>query len=181
MRGSSADEHLEEALAVVDSLVEQTPRSTAEEAYLGAPKTKQSQRRIKLGMLTIEALQQHRARQLQERLELGGEWVNHVLVFPNAIGKLRDGMNLLRYHFMPLLRRAGRPTMHFHALRHSAATMLFSRGVNPKIVSAMLRHSSVSVTLEIYSHVPQYMQQQPRQIRWMTRSGIDRSFAKCEA
>jgi Phage integrase family len=94
-----------------------------------------------------EALQQHRARQLQERLELGGEWVNHVLVFPNASGKLRDSMNLLHDHFLPLLRRAGLPKMHFHALRQSAATMLLGRGVNPKIVSAMLGHSSVSLTL----------------------------------
>ena len=50
--------------------------------------------------------------------------------------------------------------MRFHDLRHTTATLLLGRGVNPKIVSEMLGHSHVSVTLGIYSHVLPHMQRE---------------------
>ena len=53
----------------------------------------------------------------------------------------------------PLLGRAGVRDFRFHDLRHTCATLLLTKGVHPKIVSEMLGHSSVSVTLDIYSHV----------------------------
>ena len=68
-------------------------------------------------------------------------------------------MNLLHYYFYPLLKRAGLPQVRFHDLRHSAATLLLGRGVNPKIVSEMLGHASVGITLDTYSHVLPTMQQ----------------------
>ena len=52
-----------------------------------------------------------------------------------------------------LLKKAGLPNIRFHDLRHTCATLLFTRGVHPKIVSEMLGHSSVSITLDVYSHV----------------------------
>ena len=55
--------------------------------------------------------------------------------------------------FEPLLRRAGLPDVRFHDLRHTCATLLLTKGVHPKIVSQMLGHSSVSITLDVYSHV----------------------------
>jgi integrase len=54
--------------------------------------------------------------------------------------------------------RAGLPRIRFHDLRHTAAALLLRRGVNPKIVSEMLGHSSVAITLDIYSHVVPDMQ-----------------------
>jgi integrase len=56
-------------------------------------------------------------------------------------------------HFKPLLREAGLPNVRFHDLRHTCATRLLTKGVHPKIVSEMLGHSSVAITLDIYSHV----------------------------
>ncbi len=53
----------------------------------------------------------------------------------------------------PLLKRAGLPDMRFHDLRHTCATLLLTRGVHPKIVSEMLGHSSIAITLDTYSHV----------------------------
>jgi integrase len=41
----------------------------------------------------------------------------------------------------------------FHDLRHTCATLLLTKGVNPKIVSEMLGPSSIAVTLDIYSHM----------------------------
>jgi integrase len=52
-----------------------------------------------------------------------------------------------------LLRQAGLPDMRFHDLRHTCATLLLTKGIHPKIVSEMLRHSSIAITLDIYSHV----------------------------
>jgi integrase len=61
--------------------------------------------------------------------------------------------------FKPLLKKAGLPPIRFHDLRHTCATLLLSRDVNPKIVSEMLGHSSISVTLDIYSHLLPDMQE----------------------
>ncbi len=52
------------------------------------------------------------------------------------------------------------PPIRFHDLRHTAAILLLSRGLNPKIVSEMLGHVSIAITLDIYSHVVPHMQQQ---------------------
>jgi integrase len=49
--------------------------------------------------------------------------------------------------------------MRFHDLRHTCATLLLSRNVNPKIVSEMLGHSCIGITLDTYSHVLPNMQQ----------------------
>ena len=59
-----------------------------------------------------------------------------------------------------LLDRAGLPPLRFHDLRHACATLLLLQGVHPKIVSEMLGHSSVAITLQAYSHVLPDMQKQ---------------------
>jgi integrase len=56
--------------------------------------------------------------------------------------------------------QAGRPPIRFHDLRHTAATILLTRGINPKVVSEMLGHASVAFTLDTYSHVLPEMQAQ---------------------
>jgi integrase len=59
----------------------------------------------------------------------------------------------------PLLRGAGLPDVRFHDLRHTCATLLLTKGVHPKIVSEMLGHSSIAITLDTYSHVIPGMQE----------------------
>jgi hypothetical protein len=54
--------------------------------------------------------------------------------------------------------RAAAPRIRFHDLRHTAATLLLGRGVHPKIVSEMLGHSTIAITLDKYSHVTPTMQ-----------------------
>ena len=49
--------------------------------------------------------------------------------------------------------------MHFHDLRHSAATILISMGINQKVIQEMLGHSDISITLGIYGHLFPSMQQ----------------------
>lgn len=59
-----------------------------------------------------------------------------------------------------LLRKADLPNIRFHDLRYTHATLLLQAGVHPKIVQERLGHSSISMTMDIYSHVFPHMQSQ---------------------
>ncbi|GCE31152.1 hypothetical protein KDA_66360 [Dictyobacter alpinus] len=56
------------------------------------------------------------------------------------------------------MQKANLPDIRFHDLRHSAATILLSMGVNVKVIQELLGHANVSITLNIYSHVTPAMQ-----------------------
>jgi integrase len=71
-------------------------------------------------------------------------------VFANEIGGIINPSNLRNRSFKPLLKRAGLPHIRFHDLRHTCATLLLFRNVNPKVVSEMLGHSSITITLDTY-------------------------------
>ena len=43
--------------------------------------------------------------------------------------------------------------MRIHDLRHTAATLLLTQGVSPRVVMETLGHSQISLTLDTYSHV----------------------------
>ena len=76
------------------------------------------------------------------------------------VGTPLNPENLVKRSFKPLLERVGLPPIRFHDLRHTCATLLLSRGVNPKIVQELLGHANISVTLDIYSHVLPDMQEE---------------------
>jgi integrase len=124
------------------------------------PKTKYSRRRIVLPQIVVEALHEYRTRQLEERSVLGPAWEVMNLVFPHPVGRPMDGVSMVKHRLYPLLERAELPRIRFHDLRHTAATLLLGRSINPKVVSEMLGHSHVSVTRSIYSHILPHMQQQ---------------------
>lgn len=69
------------------------------------------------------------------------------------------GKGTLRSTYERVLRRADLPAIRFHDLRHTCATLLLGANVNPKVVSELLGHSSIAVTLDIYSHVMPDMQE----------------------
>ena len=52
------------------------------------------------------------------------------------------------------------PRIRLHDLRHTHATLALEAGVNPKIVSERLDHSTVAFTLDVYSHALQHMQEE---------------------
>lgn len=126
------------------------------------PKTKSGLRKILLPEFVIAALRREQARQEKRKVDLGPKWKNSGYVFPNGHGGFLQESNLDDY-YKRLLQRAGLPDIRFHDLRHSAATLLLSMGVNPKVVQEMLGHSSIMTTLNIYGHVLPSMQQDARQ------------------
>ena len=74
-------------------------------------------------------------------------------MFPFKKGTPTNSKNLYYHSFKPLLTRAGLPDIVFHELRHTCATIRFMKGQYPKRVSELLGHSSITMTLERYSHV----------------------------
>lgn len=57
--------------------------------------------------------------------------------------------------FDRIVREAELPRIRLHDLRHSYATLALKAGVHPKVVSERLGHSTIAITLDLYSHVAQ--------------------------
>ena len=77
-------------------------------------------------------------------------------------GALRKS-NFRKNNFIPAVKRADLPPIRFHDLRHTAATILLSQGVHPKVVQERLGHAQIAMTLDIYSHVLPSMQHEAAQ------------------
>jgi integrase len=125
---------------------------------LAAPKTKGSRRRVSLTRVAAQAFKGHLERQLEEIDRADSLWQEYGLVFASETGAPLDRRDLTSRRFKPLLERAGLPHFRFHDLRHTCATLLLTQNVNPKVVSEMLGHSSIAITLDTYSHVLPNMQ-----------------------
>ncbi len=123
-------------------------------------KTTYSRRMIGLTRAACDALQAHKERQDLEREVMGHKWSDLDMAFPNGFGTVMIPHNITKRSFKRHLVKAGLSRdIHFHDLRHTAATLLLSSGVNVKVVSEMLGHADVSITLRIYAHVLPHMQQ----------------------
>jgi site-specific recombinase XerD len=84
-----------------------------------------------------------------------GEWI-----FPSRKGTPLSVHNVHNRSWKPLLERAGRPaSTQMHDLRHTCATLLLSKGVPVKVVSEMLGHGDVAITLAVYQSVLPHMQE----------------------
>ena len=123
------------------------------------PKTSKSRRSVMLPSLVVDLLKQHRIHQLEAKLQAGGAWHEQDLVFCTSLGTPFNPSKLLE-RFKTLLKRAGLPDIRFHDLRHSAASILLSMDVHPKIVQELLGHNQISMTMDIYSHVLPTMQKE---------------------
>jgi integrase len=124
------------------------------------PKTKRSRRGVALTTMAIEALKRHGVRQAEAKAIVGPAWQDNDLVFADAVGGPLEGRHVLRHYFRPLLQAAGLPPIRFHDLRHTTATLLLAQGIHPKVVSEMLGHTTIGITLDTYSHVLPEMQRE---------------------
>ena len=118
-------------------------------------KTKSARRPIDLDPTTVGVLTAWRTWQTAERAAAGlepAEWMFTDLhgapIHPQAMSQT----------FERIVRRAPVPTIRFHDLRHTHATLLMGAGVPPKVVSERLGHSRASFTEDAYKHVLPGMQ-----------------------
>lgn len=116
------------------------------------PKSKSSKRTIKLGENTLQMLRLHKERQETLKSMAGERWNDLDLIFPSSVGTPANDSHL-RKDFLNVLILAGLPRIRFHDLRHSCAALLLNSGVPVIAVSRMLGHSKPSVTLDVYGHL----------------------------
>ena len=139
--------------------VRRTLTRGADGLTFGEPKSVSGRRAIALPDICVEKLRNHRIHQLEQRLQASSAWQETDLVFERGDGRVLHP-NTLSGTFMRLTKQAGLPRIRFHDLRHSAATLMLSNGVHPKIVQERLGHSDISMTLNRYSHVSMDMQRE---------------------
>jgi integrase len=141
---------------VVASMV----RRTGQAPMSSEPKTRRSRRQVELSQGAIDSLRRHRTTAMQAALAAGRSYDREGFVFARSDGRSLSVTTLWkRWQRLQLLAGVIRP-VRFHDARHTAATLLLGQGVHPKVVSDMLGHSTVAITLDTYSHVTPAMHRQ---------------------
>lgn len=120
---------------------------------IGPLKTERSKRTLELTDATIDALRAHIVAQQVERAQAGDKWRDNDLVFPNKYGSPISPDNFRERTYYKLLDQLELPRIKLHELRHSLATLLIENGVAVEVVSRMLGHSNIGVTVDVYSHL----------------------------
>lgn len=125
------------------------------------PKTDAGQRSIALPKQLVAALRKHRTAQLEKRLQLP-DWRGHdgltglpagcELVFTTELGRAIEPRADYQ-DWRDLMDEIGVGPMRQHAARHTAATLMLIQGIDPKVVSAILGHSTTTITRDLYQHV----------------------------
>jgi integrase len=116
---------------------------------------------VHLDTATVAVLRQHRLAQARDRLALGPRWVDQDLVFARGSLWLHQGTHAggpldperVSVSFQAAVTRSGVQRIRLHDLRHTWATLALKAGVHPKVVQQRLNHATISITLDIYSHV----------------------------
>lgn len=135
------------------------------------PKTAKGKRMLALPSFVAEMLKSHRIQQLEQRLKVGEAWEEKDLVFTGLHGGYFSPRYVVKL-FDRLLKDAGILHIRFHDLRHSAATLLLSMGVEMKVIQEILGHSNISMTADTYTHVSLTMQEDAMG-RWDNKLGIE--------
>jgi integrase len=140
------------AVRVVESL-EQTKTGLR----FKAPKTEKT-RAITLPSFAVEELRRLKRQQAEEMLRLGVRQTGRSLACAHADGDPMQPRSLTHEFAKHVSRVKELPRVRFHDLRHSHATQLLLSGVHPKIAQERLGHSTITTTLDLYSHVTDTMQ-----------------------
>jgi len=143
-----ADVDLEAAHVVVSQQVTDAGKGPR----LGAPKTSSGSRYVPIDPGTVQVLSEQRDRQSDERQRWGIGWTDQGLVFTKEDGDLLrpDAITVL---FRRLVKRHQLPTIRLHDLRHTHASLALAAGVDVKVVSNRLGHSTTAITADLYTHV----------------------------
>jgi integrase len=133
------------------------PVAAGEYGLEHAQKSMTSARSIHLDGRTAAALANQRDEVQALRRSLGRAWNPDDVVFPTVEGAWRLPGSITAT-FERTVRAAPVPRIRLHDLRHTHATLLLRAGINPKVVSERLGHSSVAFTLDTYAHIMPGMQ-----------------------
>jgi integrase len=116
------------------------------------PKRDRSRRSLPLPPFAVAALLEHKAKQDEEKRLFGKDYNDQGLVCAEPDGRPMKP-DTFSHNFIELARKAGLHGISFHKLRHGHATLLLKENVHPKVVQERLGHSSIAITLDLYSHV----------------------------
>jgi len=132
--------------------VVQTITQTRSKVMVGEPKTAKGRRSIALDDGTVAVLRAHRKLMLEERLLIGPDFADEGLVFHQVDGScLRP--DAISGQFLRRVRQYDLPRLTLHGLRHTWATLALEQSIHPRVVQERLGHSTIAITLGIYSHV----------------------------
>lgn len=131
----------------LDSINWITKKITIDKNYtngtLGTPKT---------GKIRVIDMSDELAKVLREWRMACPKGENN-LVFPNNEGNYQSAENMMKRRFLPALNRAGIDKIRFHDLRHTYASLLLVNGAPMKYVQHQLGHSSITMTMDLYTHL----------------------------
>jgi integrase len=119
-----------------------------------APKTNRALRTVPLAPPVVAALRAQRQWARLARVAAGADWNDTGYVFTTPTGGPLRG-DTVHNAWDRTLARLGLPGVRFHDLRHTCASLLLTAGTPPRVVMAILGHTTPDVTLGIYAHVQQ--------------------------
>jgi integrase len=131
--------------------IERTLTTVASRIEWSKPKTAKGRRQLALDPATVAALRDHRRRQLEERMAWGSAYQDQGLVFAREDGSPLHPELFLRA-FRQRTKAASVPRIRLHDIRHTYATEALRLGIHPKVVQERLGHSTIAITLDLYSH-----------------------------
>src|SRR5581483_10505223 len=131
--------------------VRRTVIATNDGVHFSTPKTSASRRSVPLPAETVAGLRTWKAQQARERLAWGEAYNDFGLVFSRENGEPFHP-DVVSKTFEKRGEKIKLPRIRFHDLRHTFATLALEAGVPAKVVSVILGHSSVAITLDVYSH-----------------------------
>lgn len=136
------------------SIVQALERSSTSHNPVFTPtKNRYSRRTVSLSQAAVTALQLHSTHQKILQEIAGENWGNKWdLVFTSSTGLPLAQTNISR-QFKLLTEQAKLPLIRVHDMRHTAATAMIFAGINIKVISATLGHSSIRITLDTYGHL----------------------------
>jgi integrase len=122
------------------------------EGRFTTPKSRKS-RRVDLSKELRRTLLELRDKRLLEAFLNGRTSIADDLVFPSKAGTVLDPANLIHYHFLPAVEKAGLRRIRFHDLRHTFGSLLIQGGASLAYVKEQMGHSSIQVTVDTYGHL----------------------------
>ena len=133
--------------------VNKTAARIKEKQTLQTPKTKNSKRVISIDPTTLSILKSWKKDQIKIYFKNGKHFEgDENFIFTNQRGYWVHIHNFIRYFKRFIADHKLKPITP-HGLRHTHASLLFSAGVEPKNISDRLGHSTVQITLDLYTHI----------------------------